>query len=390
MPYRRLPNTDKARIAALEKAVAMEHACDVEHQAASYKTLNEARALLRRFKSAVEQFQYCYTAQAEANRRYQEHLKTARLYISHFIQVLNLAVVRNEVRKEHKLFYGLDPDDFAVPDLTSEKHILVWGERLIEGERERLSHGGAPIYNPTIAKVSVHYDIFKDAYREQQNVMIAGEVLFSGNYALSKKNECLSDLIEKAGGVTPDAYVRGARLIRTMTEDEKRRREDVMRMANSGSGQDSISVSMLDQSDFYSVGINLEDALKKPGSDDDLVLRDGDILYVPEYVSTVKISGAVMYPNTVTYKKGENLKYYIDQAGGYGNNAKKRKAYVVYMNGTVALPRSSSSKAIEPGCEIIVPSKDKRNKMSPAEILSIGTSTASLATMIATLVNLFK
>ena len=169
MPYRRLPNTDKARIAALEKAVAMEHACDVEHQAASYKTLNEARVLLRRFKSAVEQFQYCYTAQAEANRRYQEHLKTARLYISHFIQVLNLAVVRNEVRKEHKLFYGLDPDDFAVPDLTSEKHILMWGERLIEGERERLSHGGAPIYNPTIAKVSVHYDIFKDAYREQQN-----------------------------------------------------------------------------------------------------------------------------------------------------------------------------------------------------------------------------
>ena len=228
------------------------------------------------------------------------------------------------------------------------------------------------------------------AYREQQNVMIAGEVLFSGNYALSKKNERLSDLIEKSGGVTPDAYVRGARLIRTMTEDEKRRREDVMRMANSGSGQDSIAVSMLDQSDFYSVGINLEDALAKPGSDDDLVLRDGDILYVPEYVSTVKISGAVMYPNTVTYKKGENLKYYIDQAGGYGNNAKKRKAYVVYMNGTVALPRSNSSKAIEPGCEIIVPSKDKRNKMSPAEILSIGTSTASLATMIATLVNLFK
>ena len=169
MPYRRLPNTDKARIAALEKAVSMEHAYDVEHQAASYKTLNEARAFVRRFKNAVERFQYCYTTQADANRRYQEHLKTARLYISHFIQVLNLAVVRNEVRKEHKLFYGLDPDDFTVPDLTNEKHILVWGERLIEGERERLSHGGAPIYNPTIAKVAVHYDIFKDAYREQQN-----------------------------------------------------------------------------------------------------------------------------------------------------------------------------------------------------------------------------
>ena len=169
MPYRRLPNTYKARLAALEKAVAMEHECDVDKQAASYKTLNEARVLLRRFKSAVGQFQYCYTAQAEANRQYQSHLKTARLYISHFIQVLNLAVLRNEVRKEHKLFYGLDPEDFAVPELTGEKHILVWGERLIEGERERVSHGGAPIYNPTIAKVTVHYDIFKEAYREQQN-----------------------------------------------------------------------------------------------------------------------------------------------------------------------------------------------------------------------------
>ena len=228
------------------------------------------------------------------------------------------------------------------------------------------------------------------AYREQQNVMIAGEVLFSGNYALSKKNERLSDLIKKAGGVTPDAYVRGARLIREMTEDEIRRRDDAVRMAKSRGGQDSIAVSMLDQSDFYPVGISLENALAKPGSDEDLVLRDGDILYVPEYVSTVKISGAVMYPNTVTYKKGKNLKYYIDQAGGYGNNAKKRKAYVVYMNGTVALPRSSSSKAIEPGCEIIVPTKDRRNRMSPAEIIGMGTSAASLATMIATLVNLFK
>ena len=228
------------------------------------------------------------------------------------------------------------------------------------------------------------------AYREQQNVMIAGEVLFSGNYALSKKNERLSDLIKKAGGVTPDAYVRGARLIREMTEDEIRRRDDAVRMAKSRGGQDSIAVSMLDQSDFYPVGISLENALEKPGSDEDLVLRDGDILYVPEYVSTVKISGAVMYPNTVTYKKGANLKYYIEQAGGYGNDAKRRKAYVVYMNGTVARPRSSSSKAIEPGCEIIVPTKDRRNKMSPAEIIGMGTSAASLATMIATLVNLFK
>ena len=228
------------------------------------------------------------------------------------------------------------------------------------------------------------------AYHRQQNVVVGGEVLFSGSYALSKKNERLSNLIEKAGGVTPDAYVRGARLIRQMTEDEKNRREATLRMARSGSGKDSISVDMLDLSDFYSVGINLEKALARPGGDDDLVLREGDMLYVPEYVSTVKINGAVMYPNTVTYKEGEDLKYYINQAGGFANNAKKKKAFVVYMNGTVSRLKTRNSKAIEPGCEIIVPSKDKRNRMSPAEILSIGTSTASLATMIATLVNLFK
>ena len=227
------------------------------------------------------------------------------------------------------------------------------------------------------------------SYHQQQNVMIGGEVLFSGSYALSKKNERLSDLIAKAGGVTPDAYVKGARLIRKMTEEELRRKKDALRMVQMGGG-DSISVKKLDVSDTYSVGISLEKALSDPGSDYDMVLREGDMLFVPEYVSTVKINGAVMYPNTVLYKKGENLRYYINQAGGFGNDAKKRKAYVVYMNGTVSRLKSGNRKAIEPGCEIIVPSKDPKKRMSPAEIIGLGTSTASLATMIATMVNLFK
>lgn len=227
------------------------------------------------------------------------------------------------------------------------------------------------------------------SYHTQQNVVIGGEVLFSGSYALSKKNERLSDLVAKAGGVTPDAYVKGARLIRKMTEEELRRKEDALRMAQMG-GSDSISVKKLDLSDTYSVGISLEKALQKPGSDYDMVLREGDILFIPEYVSTVKINGAVMYPNTVLYKKGEGYRYYINQAGGFGNDAKKRRAYVVYMNGTVSRLKKWNLNAIEPGCEIIVPSKDPRKRMSPAEIIGLGTSTASLATMIATMVNLFK
>ena len=228
------------------------------------------------------------------------------------------------------------------------------------------------------------------AYRKQQNVVVAGEVLFGGNYALVKKNERLSDLISKAGGITPDAYVKGARLIRKMTEEEQRRQADAVRMARMGEGKDSISVEKLNISDTYTVGINLEKAISNPGSDFDLVLREGDVLFIPEYINTVKISGAVMYPNTVLYKRGESLRYYINQAGGYGNLAKKKKAYVVYMNGTVSRLKSRDKKAIEPGCEIIVPSKEEKKRMSTAEILGMGSTTASIAALIATMVNLFK
>lgn len=228
------------------------------------------------------------------------------------------------------------------------------------------------------------------AYRKQQNVVVAGEVLFGGNYALVKKNERLSDLISKAGGITPDAYVKGARLIRKMTEEEQRRQADAVRMARMGEGKDSISVEKLNISDTYTVGIDLEKAISNPGSDFDLVLREGDVLFIPEYINTVKISGAVMYPNTVLYKRGESLRYYINQAGGYGNLAKKKKAYVVYMNGTVSRLKSRDKKAIEPGCEIIVPSKEEKKRMSTAEILGMGSTTASIAAMIATMVNLFK
>lgn len=228
------------------------------------------------------------------------------------------------------------------------------------------------------------------AYRKQQNVVVAGEVLFGGNYALVKKNERLSDLISKAGGITPDAYVKGARLIRKMTEEEQRRQADAVRMARMGEGKDSISVEKLNISDTYTVGINLEKAISNPGRDFDLVLREGDVLFIPEYINTVKISGAVMYPNTVLYKRGESLRYYINQAGGYGNLAKKKKAYVVYMNGTVSRLKSRDKKAIEPGCEIIVPSKEEKKRMSTAEILGMGSTTASIAAMIATMVNLFK
>lgn len=222
------------------------------------------------------------------------------------------------------------------------------------------------------------------AYHVQQNVVIAGEVLYSGSYALSKKNERLSDLINKAGGITPDAHIKGTRLIRKMTPEEARRRDDAVRMATRNG-----TSAEVDTADTYSVGINLEKALANPGSDFDMVLREGDAIYIPEYVSTVKISGAVMYPNTVLYKPGEKLSYYVNQAGGY-NRAKKGKIFAVYMNGTVSRLKRRTDKLIEPGCEIIIPGKGPKNRMSMAEIIGMGTSVASMATMVATMVNIFK
>lgn len=228
------------------------------------------------------------------------------------------------------------------------------------------------------------------AYRRQQNVVVAGEVLFSGSYSLLKKNERLSDLVSKAGGVTPDAYVKGARLIRKLSDEERRRQNDAIRMAQNGEGKDSISIQKLNLSETYTVGIDLEKALANPKSDFDLVLREGDVLYIPEYVNTVKISGSVMYSNTVVYQKGKNLKFYINQAGGYGNMAKKKKVYVVYMNGTVSRLKARNASAIEPGCEIIVPSKAEKKHMAMAEILGISSTTATIAAMVATMANAFK
>lgn len=227
------------------------------------------------------------------------------------------------------------------------------------------------------------------AYQPQINVSVRGEILYEGEYALTQKTERISDLVKKAGGVTPYAYVKGARLTRIINDDERKRMESVLDMAKGGAGKDSIDVSKLDLGNIYYVGIDLEKAIANPGSDYDIVLREGDVIDIPEYNNTVRISGAVMYPNTVSYQEGKNLKHYIEQAGGYGFRAKKSKAYIVYMNGQVAKAKKLSSSTIQPGCEIIVPTKEK-NEFKLQNILSIATTSASLATMIASIANILK
>lgn len=226
-------------------------------------------------------------------------------------------------------------------------------------------------------------------YHEQQHVTVNGEVLYHGIYTLTDKNERISKLIAKAGGVTNYAYVRGAKLTRIANEEERKRMQDVIKMMRKELGAGAIDSLGLKVDSTFTVGIDLEAALENPGSNADIVLREGDVIFIPEYVNTVKISGAVMMENTVSFKEGEDIRYYLSQAGGYGQNAKKSKKFIIYMNGQIAKVKRNGKAQIEPGCEIVVPNKRRRVGRG-GEILGYASSLTSLGTMIATLANLLK
>lgn len=238
-------------------------------------------------------------------------------------------------------------------------------------------------------------------FSKQQNVVVDGEVMFSGTYTLQRKNTRLSDVIKAAGGVNDRGYAAGATLVRKINESERKRLEAARKMAleqyeqvvaeeaaKTGKSVDitnSERIKKFQIDDTYSVGIELDKAIANPGCDADIALREGDRIVVPQYTGTVKINGEVMYPNTVGFVKGKKASYYIDQAGGFNNKAKRGQTYIIYMNGMVA--KVSHNAKPMPGCEIVVPAK-ATTKMSIAETMTIGTSVASIATMIATLANI--
>ena len=228
-------------------------------------------------------------------------------------------------------------------------------------------------------------------YQPQVNVKIEGEILYDGTYALTSKSERLSDLVKKAGGATPYAYIKGAKLMRRANEEEIERMKDVMEMMQREMGANTDSLK-LELDNIYPVGIDLEKALAKPGSDADIVLREGDQLIIPELTNTVKINGAVMMPNTVSYNARMSVKDYISQAGGYANGARKTKAFIIYMNGQVAEVKGSGRHQVEPGCEIVVPIKDKTKaeKWNIQTILGIASSLGSLGLTAASIANILK
>ena len=218
-------------------------------------------------------------------------------------------------------------------------------------------------------------------YVGQEHVLVDGEVAFAGTYVLTRKNYRLSDLINAAGGINEQAYIGGAKLIRKMSEEEKKRYQTIL----TGALKNDSLTSKLQVGDERYIGIDLAGAIAHPGSEQwDVVLQDGDHLIIPQQNNTVSINGEVLYPNTVTYKDGASLDYYIDQAGGYGEKARKKRVFAIQMNGTVT--RVKSAKDILPGCEIIVPMKKERKRMTFSEIMSLGSITATLGAVIATLV----
>ena len=242
------------------------------------------------------------------------------------------------------------------------------------------------------------------SYSEQKNVSITGCVNFEGQYSMTSKNFRLSDLVKAAGGVTSLAYTKGARLNRVMTPDERMQRESSLRAAQIQLYEESLSSEKefnkaqadtllqmkMDLGSTYPVAVNLEKAMANPGCSEDIVLREGDQVEIPQFSNTVKVSGEVSYPISMNYKKGESLYYYIKRAGGYGNRAKKDGVYAIYMNGAVQKISKHSGKAIEPGCEIVVPSKKQGRKMSSGEIVAITSGAASISSVIVALISLIR
>ena len=224
-------------------------------------------------------------------------------------------------------------------------------------------------------------------YITQSSVTVNGEVAFEGNYPLARRNMRLSEVVAAAGGVNSGAFVEGAYLLRRMTDEEQQQSQALKDMIDKQAGKekDSLSMDGIKLKDIYPVGINLADALARPGSDADVVLRDGDVISIPQYNGTVRVMGAVLYPNSVTYQEGKNLKYYVKSAGGFDNRARKNRAFVIYMNGMV---ESGMSAKIRPGCIVIIPSKSNTTPVRWSDIVGVLSSTASMTAVVISAINL--
>lgn len=335
---------------------------------------------------------------------------SVRIFFKDSLTQKRIITVGGEVNKpgEFEYRYGVTLGDAVLmagglTDAATLERVEV--ARRIVGERENVD------IKDTIAMI-LHYNLLKrpeDAeaqlspfdmvyvrrsavYKPQQVITIEGQVNYPGSYAMEKNVVRLSDVVKKADGFNMDAYPQGATLTRVLTEEEMERLIIAKNIAKNQM-QDSTASNFLDSmlvEDRYNIAINLDLAVRNPGSDYDVVLRDGDIIKVPKYNNTVRISGAVLYPNTITYKPGASYKYYVSGGGGFRREAIKRDTYMIHANGNVAIKGSPMFK-VQPGTEIVVPEKSQDDRLLRAQrvstILGIATSTASLAAMVTSILN---
>ena len=243
-----------------------------------------------------------------------------------------------------------------------------------------------PSVNNTDTLILKPYDIVNirrsPVYEAQRTVNISGEIQFAGNYTLDKNEVRLSEIVKKAGGFKDKAVPENAKLVRRMNNQERERERQLKQLENNAT--DNIDVDSTNST--YTVAINLKNAMENPGCDEDLIMRDGDQIIIPSMINTVRISGEVLYPNNVTYIEGQKKKYYIHEAGGYTKNSLKRRTYVVYANGNVGKLRGSK---IQPGCEIVVPTKPEK-KDNSGDVMKWVTIGSSVATVAAVLISVLK
>ena len=232
-------------------------------------------------------------------------------------------------------------------------------------------------------------------YNVQEKVLISGEILFPGTYVLPSKHITLSQLVEMGGGCTSDAYLQSAKLLRKKSEEDRKLEKKALKAALELATNKEDSLAIIKQQDDeeegkYSIAIDLAEAMEEPGSDADILLQEGDQLIIPRRIDVVRVSGEIMVPNAISYREGKSVKYYVNQAGGYTSDAKKSKIYAVHANGEVERVRKYS-RSIYPGSEIVVSAKKKREGgMTAAQLVSLGSATTSLATVVLALMNVLK
>jgi protein involved in polysaccharide export with SLBB domain len=229
-------------------------------------------------------------------------------------------------------------------------------------------------------------------YQIKEAISISGEVFYPGQYTMIKRTTRLSDLVKMSRGFTADAYIKGAKLVRKVTPEERERLVKAINIAKANNSENQrikLDTSMIENT--YDVAINLDRAVEKPGSDADIVLRPGDVLKVPQYNNTITINGAVLLPSVVTYNNKYKWRDYIAQAGGFKKRAWKRRTYVILMNGNV-YSKSHKDFRIEPGCQIIVPEKyiDPANRMNFAKIMGMVSAFSSVSATVLAITNMIK